>query len=306
VRGFVETLKAREMQIPGHPGRARELPEIIEVKQNIMSETNEQVVWENPVKRTLREGKPVVGITLSVPSPEIAAQAAQMGFDFLWAEMEHSPITLETLRLMVLATRGLRAVPFARVPVNELWTAKRVLDAGVLGVIFPFTSTPELARRAVAACKYPPHGGRGSGAGLATFRWPTPGGYYDFADQNVMVIGMIEEAQAVENIEAIASTPGLDVLFIGTSDLAFSLGLRGDQQHPLVREAVARVVAAGKAHGKILGAPAATSAQIEQFIEQGLRFFQTGTELGFMSRGAKQLLEALGKDIGVTTTKALY
>ena len=73
------------------------------------------------------------------------AHAARMGFDFLWIEMEHSPITLETLRNIVLATRGLPALPFARVPVNEIWTAKRVLDAGVFGVIFPFTSTPELA-----------------------------------------------------------------------------------------------------------------------------------------------------------------
>ncbi|HVB29398.1 MAG TPA: aldolase/citrate lyase family protein, partial [Terriglobia bacterium] len=112
--------------------------------------------WENPVRKSLREGNPVVGLTITVPSVEVAAQGASLGFDFLWIEMEHSPTTLETLRNMVLATRGLRAVPFARVPVNELWMAKRVLDSGVLGVIFPFTSTPELARQAVAACKYPP------------------------------------------------------------------------------------------------------------------------------------------------------
>ncbi|HOK48102.1 MAG TPA: aldolase/citrate lyase family protein, partial [Bryobacteraceae bacterium] len=86
--------------------------------------------WQNPVKQKLCEGKPVVGVTITTSSIEVAAQAATMGFDFLWIEMEHSPITLETLRNMVLATRALPAVPFARVPVNEVWTAKRVLDAG--------------------------------------------------------------------------------------------------------------------------------------------------------------------------------
>ncbi len=202
--------------------------------------------WENPVRKSLAEGRPVVGMTVSVPSVEVAAQGANLGFDFLWIEMEHSPTTLETLRNMVLATRGLPAVPFARVPVNELWMAKRVLDSGVLGVIFPFTSTPELARQAVAACKYPPHGGRGSGAGLATFRWPAAEGYHDFADRNVMVIANIEEAKAVENIDAIASTEGLDVLFIGTSDLAFSMGFRGKQDHPRVEEAVNEIVKAAK------------------------------------------------------------
>ena len=107
--------------------------------------------FENPVKALLRAGKPAIGVTITVNNVETAAQAASLGFDFLWIEMEHSPVSLETLRNIVLATRGLKAIPFARVPVNELWTAKRVLDAGVLGVMFPFTSTPELAQRAAAA-----------------------------------------------------------------------------------------------------------------------------------------------------------
>ena len=105
----------------------------------------------NPLKIALAEGKYVIGTTVTVASVETAAQVAAMGFDFLWIEMEHSPITLETLRNIVLATRGLKAVPITRVPVNELWTAKRVLDAGSLGVIFPFCSTPELAQQAAAA-----------------------------------------------------------------------------------------------------------------------------------------------------------
>src|SRR5581483_5555742 len=144
--------------------------------------------WQNPIRILLQEGKPVVGLTLSTPSVEIAAQGADMGFDFLWIEMEHSPITLETSRNIILATRGSRAMPFIRVPVVELWTAKRVMDMGALGVIFPFVSSAEGAKRAADACKYPPAGLRGSAAGLATFRWPAPGGYYDFADKNVMVV----------------------------------------------------------------------------------------------------------------------
>lgn len=251
--------------------------------------------WENPVKKLLAEGKPVVGLTITIPSVEVAAQGANMGFDFLWIEMEHSPTTLESLRNMVLATRGLAAVPFARVPVNELWMAKRVLDSGVLGVIFPFTSTPELARQAVAACNYPPRGGRGSGAGLATFSWPAEEGYYDFADRNVMVIANIEEAKAVENIDAIASTEGLDVLFIGTSDLAFSLGFRGKQDHPRVQEAVKEIVKAAKKHHKVVGAPVGSPEQVRKYLEQGVLFFQASTELRLMAAGARQFLEPLGK-----------
>jgi len=130
----------------------------------------------NLVKEKLQAGEAVIGVVISVNNVEVAVQAANLGFDFIWLEMEHAPLSLETVRNVVLATRGLPAVPLARPPTNELWTAKRLLDAGVLGVIFPFTRTPELARQAVAACRYPPKGLRGSGADLAQFRWPAPEG----------------------------------------------------------------------------------------------------------------------------------
>ena len=246
--------------------------------------------WTNPVKQKLQAGQPVLAVTITTNSLDIAAHAARIGFDFLWIEMEHSPITLETLRNIVLATRGLPALPFARVPVNETWTAKRVLDAGVHGVIFPFTSTPELAQQAVAACRYPPLGCRGSGASLATFGWPTPDDYPNSADENIMVIAIIEQARAVERIDEIAATPGLDALFIGTSDLSFSLGLRGDQKDPKLKEAIARVAEAGKKHGKVLGRPGGTPEQIAEYMDQGFLLFQATTDIRLMEAGARQLL----------------
>ncbi len=250
---------------------------------------------KNTVKEKLANGQPVVGVVITVNSIEVAAQAANLGFDFLWLEMEHCPLSLETVRGVVLATRGLPAVPFARPPVNELWMAKRVLDAGVLGVIFPFTRTPALARQAAAACHYPPRGLRGSGADLASFRWPAPEGYYDFADDNVLVVAVVEDASAVRHIDKIAATPGVDVLFIGTSDLSFSLGLRGRQNDPKLERAVARIAAAGKKHGKFLGRPARTPEEIESFRKQGFQFFMTATDLELMAAGAAPLLERVGR-----------
>jgi len=251
------------------------------------------IPWENPVKRAMREGRPVVAVTLTTASVEIAAQAANLGFDFLWVEMEHSPITLETLRHIVLATRALPSMTFARVPVNELWTAKRVLDAGVSGVIFPFSSTPELAKQAAAACRYPPAGRRGSGANLARFTWPDGDRYPDSADANVVVIAIIEEARAVESIDEIAAVEGVDALFIGTSDLSFSLGLRGDQNHPRLHEAVGKVVEAGRRHGKTVGRPAATPEKVREYMDQGFRLFQAPTDVGFLTAGARRYLDPL-------------
>jgi 2-keto-3-deoxy-L-rhamnonate aldolase RhmA len=197
---------------------------------------------------------------------------------------------------------------FARVPVVELWTAKRVLDQGVSGVIFPFVSSAGLAVKAAAACRYPPLGRRGSGAGLASSTWPDSGDYTDYcdsADRNVLTIAVIEEAAAVEHIEEIAATPGIDVLFIGTSDLSFSLGLRGRQDEPALDAAIAKIVVAGKRHGKFLGRPALSPQQVEECRGQGFQFFQSITELGLMRLGAEALLKPLGID-SPPKPKALY
>ena len=264
--------------------------------------TAQDTPWENPVRKLLKAGKPVIGATITIPSPEVAAQCANMGFDFLWIEMEHSPITLETARNMILATRSLKAVPFIRVPVNELWTAKRALDAGAMGVVFPFTSTPDLAKQAVASAKYPPVGKRGAGPALATFRWPAPEGYANFADRNALVITIIEESRAVDRIDEIASTPGIDVLFIGTNDLAFSYGQRGDASQPVVQEAIKKIVAAGKKYGIPVGRPIGTFAQVEQYMKEGFLFFQGPSDLVMLSGGARTLLLPMGKS-GVDPSK---
>jgi len=255
---------------------------------------SDQPAWIHPVRARLRAGEPVFGLTITTANVEAAAHAATLGFHFLWIEMEHSPITLETLRLMVMATRALPASVLARVPAVELWTAKRVLDQGVSGVIFPFTSTAEIAARAAAACRYPPLGKRGSGAGAAVRTWPQRGNYYDSADAQVMTVCVVEDVAGVESLDAIAATPGVDVIFIGTSDLSFSRGFRGSQTEPAHRAAIAHITDAAKKHGKYLGRPAGTPDQVYEFIQQGFLFFQMPTEIGLMEMGARQLLDPLG------------
>ncbi len=265
-----------------------------------------QELWENPVKKLIREGKPVIGATVTVASADVAASLANMGFDFLWIEMEHSPITLETARNMVLATRGLKAVPFIRVPVNELWTAKRALDAGALGVVFPFTSTPELAKQAADSTKYPPNGRRGSGPGLPSLRWPAPEGYADFADRNAVTIIIIEEVRALDRIDEITATKGVDVIFIGTNDLSYSMGFRGKTDNPAYQAALKKIVASAKKSGKPVGRPAGTPEQIKQYMDEGFTFFQGPSDLVMMRTGAEALLKSLGKTGFDSKDKPLY
>ena len=105
---------------------------------------------------------------------------------------------------------------------------------------------------------------------------------------------VVEEASALDEIDAIAATPGVDALFIGTSDLSFSLGLRGRQNEPALESAIARIVEAAGRHRKFLGRPAGTPEQVRRYMEQGFRLFQMPTEIGLMELGARQLLEPLG------------
>jgi 2-keto-3-deoxy-L-rhamnonate aldolase RhmA len=129
---------------------------------------------------------------------------------------------------------------------------------------------------------------------LASFTWPEPDGYNDSADANILVIAVIEEARAVERIDEIAATPGIDVLFVGTGDLSFSLGLRGKQNEPELEAAVAKVAEAGRRNGKFLGIPARNTEQVRRRQQQGFQMFQSMTELGLMSAGARQFLDPLG------------
>lgn len=252
---------------------------------------------DNRLRARLDAGEYVVGLTITSSNLETAVLAAKLGFHFLWVEMEHSPISLETLRGIVLATCGLEAAVLARVPLVALWTAKRVLDQGVRGVIFPFISDSEMAQTAAHSCRYPLLGRRGSGASLAGLTWFEAGNYYDSADRNVLTVCVIEEERALAHIDEIAATPGVDVLFIGVSDLSFSLGLRGRQNEPLLQDAIEKIRAAAQRHQKFLGRPAGSAEDVQRFHREGFQFFQSVTDLGLMRLGAKQILQPLGIDV---------
>jgi 4-hydroxy-2-oxoheptanedioate aldolase len=251
---------------------------------------------ESALRTALREGRPVVGATLTVPNVDTAFALANAGFDFLWIEMEHGPITLESLREILLATRGTRAVPLTRVPANELWLAKRVLDAGSLGVVFPFTSTRDLAERAVAACRYPPAGARGFGPALALSRYGMGASdYVRFANENVLVVVIVEQKEAVENVDAIASVPGIGVLFVGVNDLSYSLGVAGRVTDPLVEKALEKVLEAGRRHGVPVGYPTGNPSEINRRIAQGFRFFQASSDIGLLTGAAREFLSKVDR-----------
>jgi len=141
---------------------------------------------------------------------------------------------------------------------------------------------------------------------MAMERWPAPEGYYKFADRNVVVVIIIEEARAVDSIEEIAATPGVDAMFIGVNDLSFSLGFGGQWEHPAVRDAVSKIAAAARKYKVPLGRPVSSARQVEQYSKEGYRFFQGPRDLGMMAEGSRALLEPLGKTGAAARGRSIY
>ncbi|SLN22957.1 4-hydroxy-2-oxo-heptane-1,7-dioate aldolase [Aquimixticola soesokkakensis] len=254
----------------------------------------------NGVIRALEEGrKPTLAFARA--EREEAVQFGMSQLDAVLFEMEHTAYTGVGLRdaLQYLMNRrrmidsgslAPNVTPFVRLPANgaemNQWMAKQVLDQGVFGVVWPHIATAEHARNAVAACRYArpkdapiyePKGARGDGPINAARYWGlSVPEYYERADVwpldpkgEIMVVLMIESVEAMENLEEILKVPGVGAIMIGEGDLSQQLGYARQYEHPVVVEAKAKILAAGKAAGVPVAHPHVTGANVEQVIAEG-------------------------------------
>lgn len=248
----------------------------------------------NRVKQLLRAGRPAIGPLIQIPSAPVAALLSQTGFDWLWLDMEHGPIGIETVQQMIQATKGTPTVPLVRIPWNHHWLAKPVLDVGAMGVITPMVNSKEEATAAIAALRYPPEGVRGFGPVFAASQWGlSVPDYAKVANNEILAIVLIEDIRAIENIAEILAVPGVDVVFIGMFDLSGSMGLLGQTSHPKVEEAAQKVLAAAKSARVPAGIISLTPEDINRRIEQGFQFIAVGTDARFLTSAAKGLLEQI-------------
>ena len=214
---------------------------------------------------------------------------AHQGFDWLCVDMQHGLIDFGDAITMLQAISTTEVVPLVRVPWNEPASIMQVLDAGAYGVIVPLVSTSEEAARAVAACRYPPDGIRSSGAA----RGALYGGedYARHSNKEIACVVMIETAEALENIDAILSTPGVDAAYVGPSDLAYALGIEptGDNNDPRHVEAVANVLEACRRHGVTPGIHTHSAEYTRRYIEQGYRMVMLGADGRFLRTATAEL-----------------
>ena len=225
---------------------------------------------ENRLKRMLREGKRTAGAWLQIASPFTAEILAQAGFDWLIIDMEHGPGDILSLVSQLQAMNGSRAVPLVRAPWNDFVTIKRILDAGVYGLLVPYVNTAEEAEAAVRACRYPPHGIRGvAGSPRAQGYGQNVQAYLARANDEILLITAVETPAAVANLDEILAVEGVDGVFIGPMDLATSMGYLGNPGHPEVQQAIAEIEGKVLAAGKALGTISGTWEQAQQLYERG-------------------------------------
>jgi 4-hydroxy-2-oxoheptanedioate aldolase len=250
----------------------------------------------NPVKQKLREGKSVFGPFMMIPDANAAEIVAGAGFDFLLFDMEHGSATLESVESCLRACELRGAAGLVRTPDGSPATVSKVLDAGTKGILVPHVKSARQAAEAVAAMTFGPPGARGINAVSRAANYGNCD-YLEFfaeSDRETLVMIQIEDAEAIEELDAIAQVPGLDVIFCGPYDLSRSLGQIGNPAHPDVKSVVERVVEVGAAKESCV--PGLYVGSTEAAVEwqgKGARFFAFGGDTGFLSKGARDAFEAI-------------
>lgn len=253
----------------------------------------------NPVKRTLRAGKPSFGTWLSLGDLFATRVLARMGFEWLTLDLEHSPIDWSQAASIFGAIADAGCVPLGRVPQGSHDYIKRVLDAGAWGIVVPMVDTVEQATRAIRAAKYPPIGNRSLGGGMHALNFDTGAGeYYARANDEILVVLQTESPLGVANAEQIYALPGVDAIFVGPVDLRANMRSSdgGEATDDEFESMLQRVVDAGRKTGTPTGMHTMSAEAALTRAAQGMQFIAVGSELKMMTERAQEILSAVFPD----------
>jgi 2-keto-3-deoxy-L-rhamnonate aldolase RhmA len=246
----------------------------------------------NKTREKLLAGGIALGMGLrQARTVDIATIAGTCGFDWLFIDTEHNSMSVDMACQIATAAIATGVTPLVRVPGHEHYHCARALDNGALGVVVPHVDTAEQAARIADFCRYPPVGHRsmaGPMPGLAFAAVPM-GEATGRMNEETLVVVMLETPQAIDNAEAIAAVPGIDVLLVGTSDLCAELGIHGQFSDPRVPAAYGKVIAACRKHRKFPGMGGVYDPLLMQkYVAMGMRFILGGNDLAFLMAGARE------------------
>ena len=252
---------------------------------------------ENTLKRLIRAGRPAIGALTPFHHPEAVEFLGLLGFDFVFVDGEHGALSAELCQELMRAAQLRDVETIVRVPVNDPAVILGYLEAGALNIQVPHVNSAEDARRAVHAVRYPPQGIRGAGSSTRAADYGLRLGaaeYFARANEQTMVIPMIEEPAAVDQIDEIVAVEGLEAIFIGSGDLALTMGYPGQRGHPDVLAAIGRVHAAGRAAGIAVGGVGGDAAANSALIKQDYQFLLNSAGALFAA-GCRTLLDGINR-----------
>ena len=257
------------------------------------------------LRSKLARGDTVFGVWAALPCAFSAELVCTEGVDYVCIDQQNGLVDYGDMVGMLRAIEGRgTAVPFTRVPVNQSWLIGKAFDAGMQGVVVPMVSTRAEAQAAVSACRYAPTGVRSFGPVRASMVLNSR----DIAvvGDSVMCFVMIETREGVENIDEIASTPGLDGIYIGPADLALGLGLPPnlDKEEPEHVAAVERILKACQKHGVVPGIQCGSGKSARKFAERGFRFITFTKDSSLLPAAVeKEIAAAIGGDSAANNVK---
>jgi len=245
---------------------------------------------ENLLKTKWASGDWTLNGWLQIPSSVSAELMAHAGWDSLTVDLQHGLVDYTTAIPMLQALSTTSVVPLARVPWNEPGIIMKLLDAGCYGIICPMINTREQAESFVRSCKYPPLGERSWGPHRAQLY--AGSGYREHANENLLALAMIETREALDNLDTILSTPGLDGCYIGPSDLGLSLGYepKPDREEPELLEAIDRILATAKRHNVQAIMHCGSTAYAKRMIAKGFDGVTVLADSLFLRQGATQVV----------------
>jgi len=241
----------------------------------------------NELKAKLKRGEVTFGVTVGLVFPEVSEALGNLGLDYLTFDMQHTTLDAESTQGMIQAVSYSSTVPIVRVMANELGLINKGLDVGGYGVIIPLVNTKDEAENAVRASKYPPEGISSWGPRRLVLR---DSEYTKTANTEVMIIPQVETELALENIEDIVSTDGVDAIFVGPYDLSMSLGIFRQFDNPQFLKAIEKIVTTCETHDVTPGL-LAPAGPVERSIEQGFKMIELGSDLNFLTENVRRTLE---------------
>jgi 4-hydroxy-2-oxoheptanedioate aldolase len=242
----------------------------------------------NQAKQKFRNGSSLLVCSVGIAHPVVIDALGFGGFDVVELDREHGAIGVETMEWLLASCRAAGMEPFWRMGKFDEAEMKCALDMGYNSFIIPHVRGAADVERAVGASRYAPRGRRGVGAGRPIrFGLEDPVSYIEKADEDLMVGFMIEEPEAVEDIEKIAAVEGVGLIQVGFWDLSVAYGVPIQERHPRLVAAASKVLEAGLKHGVCVGIPPVSAEDMRHWQERGARYFEVSSAAGLLSRGAR-------------------